>query len=163
MDIRAAPPPIVEWHGAGPLVKKQPGQGAGLPPLPRVCYDDQRSPFEAVHELQATQSILDAVLEAARASGLRRVYRVRLVIGELNELQQRWIQRYFDHLSEGSAAEDAEILVETIPPAFGCRDCGQEFGVRMSAVDTVRCPGCGGGNLALTRGREFLIRDMEGQ
>jgi hydrogenase nickel incorporation protein HypA/HybF len=116
-----------------------------------------------MHELQVTQSILDTVLQAARANGLGRVARIHLVIGELNELRQEWIQRYFDYLSEGSAAQGAQILVEEIPAAFGCQDCGREFPVQMSVVEALRCPGCRGKNLRLTRGREFLIRDMEGQ
>jgi hydrogenase nickel incorporation protein HypA/HybF len=116
-----------------------------------------------MHELQVTQSILDTVLEAARAGGLRRVARIHLVVGELNELRQEWIQHYFDHLSEGSAAQGATILVEEVPAGFACHDCGGQFQVQMSEVDTVRCPGCRGTNLSLARGREFLIRDVEGE
>lgn len=124
-----------------------------------------------MHELQVTQSILDTVLAAARESGLRSVCTIRLVIGELRELRQEWIQHYFDYLSAGSAAEGARILVRTVPAAFGCEDCGCEFpapiypapAVPGGAWDTTRCPECRGTSLSLVRGREFLIQDMEGQ
>ena len=116
-----------------------------------------------VHELQVTQSVLDTVLETARSSGLVRVSVVRLVIGELNDLRQQWIQRYFDYLSEGTAAEGARILVRTVPAAFGCRDCGREFQVQISASDALCCPSCQGRNLFLSGGRDFLIQDMEGE
>lgn len=115
--------------------------------------------LRGVHELQVTQSILDTVLEAARSNSLRSVSRIRLVVGELHELRQEWIQRYFDYLSEGSAAEGAKILVETIPAALGCLDCGFE----VQLHDAARCPECRGANLSLVRGREFLIQEMEGQ
>lgn len=124
-----------------------------------------------MHELQLTQSILDTVLAAARKSGLRRICTIRLVIGELRELRQEWLQHYFDYLSAGSAAERARLLVRTVPAALGCEDCGCEFPAPIDptqagpggAWDTTRCPGCRGANLCLVRGREFLIQDMEGQ
>ena len=124
-----------------------------------------------MHELQVTQSILDTVLAAARENGLRSVCTINLVIGELRELRQEWIQHYFDYLSAGSAAEGARLLVRTVPAAFGCEDCRCEFPAAIDpaqaapggAWDTTRCPECQGTRLSLVRGREFLIQDIEGQ
>jgi len=114
-----------------------------------------------VHELPITQSILDTALACAQASGAGKILRIHLVIGELNELRQEWIQRYFDYLSRDTAAVGAQILVEQVPAAFRCRGCGQDFEVAIREIERVRCPNCGSAELALERGREFLIRDME--
>ena len=92
----------------------------------------------------------DTVLAAARENGLRSVCTINLVIGELRELRQEWIQHYFDYLSAGSAAEGARLLVRTVPAAFGCEDCRCEFSAAIDpaqaapggAWDTTRCPEC---------------------
>jgi hydrogenase nickel incorporation protein HypA/HybF len=114
-----------------------------------------------VHELAVTRSILDTVLAHAEANGVRRILRIHLMIGELNEFRQEWIQRYFDYLSRDTLAEDARLVVEQVPAAFRCRDCDQDFVVSLREIERVGCPGCGGADLVLERGREFLIRDME--
>jgi hydrogenase nickel incorporation protein HypA/HybF len=114
-----------------------------------------------VHELAVTRSILETVLAHAQASGAVRVLRIHLVVGALNELQEEWIQRYFDYLSRDSPAEGAELVVEPVPAAFRCSSCAVEFEVEIRNIDRVRCPRCSDDNLVLERGREFLIRAME--
>jgi hydrogenase nickel incorporation protein HypA/HybF len=116
-----------------------------------------------VHELAVTRSILETVLAHARASGAGRVLRIYLVVGVLNELQEEWIQRYFDYLSRESPAEGAELVVEPVPAMFRCTSCALEFEVEIRSVDRVRCPDCSEENVVLERGREFLIRAMEVQ
>ena len=114
-----------------------------------------------MHELQVTRSILQTVLDRAAQSDARKVLKIRLLVGELNDFQQEWIQRYFDLLSKASVAEGAQIVVERVPAAFRCHDCGRDFEVEIRLIDRVRCPQCSGVNFSLQRGREFLIRDME--
>jgi hydrogenase nickel incorporation protein HypA/HybF len=114
-----------------------------------------------VHELPITQSILDIVLAHARANQARKVVRIHLTVGELSELRQEWVQRYFDYLSRDTPAEGAEIAVERIPAAFRCLDCGRHFEVGIREMDRARCPGCSGTRICLERGDELLIRDME--
>ncbi len=114
-----------------------------------------------MHELSVTQSILDTVLRNAEAHGAARITSIRLSVGELNDLNREWIQRYFDYLSAGTVAEGATIAIARTPAGFTCHDCGTEFDVELSAVDSIRCPECDGRNCTLERGREFYIEDME--
>jgi hydrogenase nickel incorporation protein HypA/HybF len=114
-----------------------------------------------MHELQVTQDILQTVLDYASRNDVKKILRIRLLVGELNDFQQDWVQRYFDRVSKASIAEGAEITLEKVPTAFRCRDCGRDFEVEVSLTDRVRCPHCGGADFSLLRGRELLIRDME--
>jgi hydrogenase nickel incorporation protein HypA/HybF len=116
-----------------------------------------------MHELQVTHGILDTVLRSARDANARRVVRIRLRIGELSDVRQEWLQRYFDYLSSGTIAEGAEILVRRIPVGFDCRDCNSQFDMDLKSTDRVRCPVCGGTNCTLERGREFLVDEMEAE
>jgi hydrogenase nickel incorporation protein HypA/HybF len=114
-----------------------------------------------MHELQVTQSILQTVLRRASEAGARRVHRIWLQVGELNDYQQEWIQRYFDLIARASIAEGAQIAVERVPASFRCRDCGWEFEAELRLIDRLRCPACSSANASMQHGKEFLIRDME--
>ena len=64
-----------------------------------------------MHELPVTESILKIVLKHARVSGVRKVRTIRLIVGKLSDLEDEWIQRYFDYLSKGTVAEGARLGV----------------------------------------------------
>ncbi len=112
-----------------------------------------------MHELSVTNSIVDTVVRYATKNGAKRVSTIRLGIGELSDMNEEWIQRYYDKLSNGTVAEGAKIRIERIQPGFCCSDCQTDFD--MQFTDSVRCPSCGGTNCTLERGREFFIEDME--
>jgi hydrogenase nickel incorporation protein HypA/HybF len=134
-----------------PAAFRRPGNRIGYKRLPR----------KTMHELQVTNSILHTVLDRAVQSDVRKILKIRLLVGELNDFQQEWIQRYFDLLSKASIAEGAQITIERVPAAFRCHDCGQDFEVEIRFIDRVQCPQCSGVNFSLQRGRELLIQDME--
>ena len=114
-----------------------------------------------MHELQVTKNIFQIALDRAGPRDARKILKIRLLVGELTDFQQEWIQRYFDLLSKDSIAEGAQIAVERVPAAFLCHDCGRDFHVDVRIIDRVLCPQCSGTNFSLQRGREFLIQDME--
>ncbi len=114
-----------------------------------------------MHELQVTKSILQTALEMAAQSNAARILTIRLLVGELNDFRQEWMQRYFDLLSKNSIAEGARLSVQSVPASFFCHDCGREFPAELRLLDRVLCPQCSGANFTLQRGKELLIRDME--
>jgi hydrogenase nickel incorporation protein HypA/HybF len=78
-----------------------------------VLNSTYREELPEMHELAVTESILNVVLKNAEASQAKKVIAVGLRIGDMTELQDEWIQRYFDHLSKGTLAEGA-LLKEVI-------------------------------------------------
>jgi hydrogenase nickel incorporation protein HypA/HybF len=58
-----------------------------------------------MHELPITESILKIVLKHAEMNSARKVITVHLQVGKLSDLEDDWIQRYFDYLSKGTIAE----------------------------------------------------------
>jgi hydrogenase nickel incorporation protein HypA/HybF len=89
-----------------------------------------------VHELQVTERILDIAIRHASGHDVSRIVRIRLRIGELSDLEDEWIQRYFDHLSRGTLAEREELREP-------------------------KCPGCGQSDCRLVSGREYLVENIE--
>lgn len=116
---------------------------------------------KAIHELAVTEGILSVVLEHAERNGAQRVLSISIVVGELRDIVEDWVQRYFDYLSRGTAAEGANIRIERSPAMCRCEDCGNLFNVNIWDSGRVLCPGCGGGKAVLESGREFYVKEIE--
>lgn len=112
-----------------------------------------------IHELAVTEDILQVVLKYATENNARRVAGIHLQVGELRDLEEEWIQRYFDYLSRGTMAEGAKILVKRIPVTLACAECADLFHADIRQEE-ISCPGCGSKNIRLVSGREFLIEGI---
>ncbi len=116
-----------------------------------------------MHELPVIQSILDVVLNHARMNQVSRVFSIALAIGELSDLQDEWLQRYFDYISKGTLAQSARLVIERTPVVLKCSNCAKEIQVKTAEMNDVICPACGGKELTLIAGREYFIKSMEAQ
>lgn len=93
-----------------------------------------------MHELGITRSIVDVVLRNAQAQQAKQVLSVSLVIGEMRNLEEEWVQRYFDRCAKGTLAEGAKIKIQKVPMAFYCNDCGSTFQLAMGSDRHMCCP-----------------------
>jgi hydrogenase nickel incorporation protein HypA/HybF len=114
-----------------------------------------------MHELQVTERILDIALKHAARHDVSRIVRIGLRIGELSDLEDEWIQRYFDYLSRGTLAEDAKLAIERAPIVLGCESCDNSFEIRKEELGSPACPECGETSCRLVSGREYLVRNIE--
>jgi hydrogenase nickel incorporation protein HypA/HybF len=115
-----------------------------------------------MHELPITQSILDIVIKHASTNNVKRVMSVTLRIGEMSDLEDEWIQRYFDYLSKDTVAENAKLKIERTPVVMQCNGCSHSFEVNIRKTKEIACPGCGSRkNFSLVSGREYYVKDME--
>lgn len=116
---------------------------------------------DVMHELAVTESILNVVLKHANSNQVTKVVGINLRIGELSDLQDEWIQRYFDYLSKGTLAEGARLKIERSPIVFKCQSCGSEFQASFGPGKDVSCSQCGSTDVTLIGGREYFIKDIE--
>ncbi|MDQ5984434.1 MAG: Hydrogenase maturation factor HypA [Syntrophus sp. SKADARSKE-3] len=116
-----------------------------------------------MHELPITESILKIVLRHAAMNKVRKVMTIHLRVGRLSDLEDEWIQRYFDYLSKGSIAEGAMLKIERTPIMLQCNACTGTYEVEMSNLAEAVCPDCGKKDGKLISGREYYIKDMEVQ
>lgn len=114
-----------------------------------------------MHELPVMERILKTVLDHAGNHQVNRIVTINLRVGELTDLLDEWMQRYFDYLSKGTLAQGAVLKIERSPVVLTCRDCAELLNIEKKEWDKAICPGCGGSNLALSAGREFYIKDIE--
>lgn len=113
-----------------------------------------------MHELPVTEEILKIALNHGEKNGAKKIVRVHLSIGELTDLLDDWVQRYFDYLAKDSIAEGAELIIERIPIRVLCDGCGEAFEVDKKKMNFA-CPACGEKSAELVSGREFTVKSIE--
>jgi len=114
-----------------------------------------------MHELSVTESLLQVVLRHAGEGGAAKVVSVSVRIGELSDLVNEWMQRYFDYLSRGTIAEGATIRIERIPATFRCDACGDVFPADPRTREAIHCPRCASDAMTLVTGRECYVQQIE--
>jgi hydrogenase nickel incorporation protein HypA/HybF len=114
-----------------------------------------------VHELPVIQAVLDIVLKHVRLNNVSKVHSIALAVGDLSDLQDDWLQRYFDYVSKNTPAEGARLVIERTPVVLKCGSCAREIPVKSSEIKDVVCPGCGNKEFTLIAGREYFIKSME--
>ena len=114
-----------------------------------------------MHELQVTERILDIVVKHAEANSVQKVLSIQLRIGELSDLENEWIQKYFDYLSKDTVANGAKLRIERAPVVMQCDECAHAFEVNIKEIKEIQCPECDNKKCSLVSGREYYIKDME--
>ena len=111
-----------------------------------------------MHELAITESILNIVLDEAKAAQANKITKINLVIGELSGVVSDCVQFYFDFLKKDNAAEGATIDFKTVPAQLRCRDCSTSFNPKDSAWV---CPSCQGASVEVVSGRDCYVESIE--
>lgn len=114
-----------------------------------------------MHELPVTKSICDIVVRHATANRAARVVSVQLEIGVLSDLENEWVQRYFDYVSRGTVAEGADLDIKKVPAVFSCNRCGRRFTINSLAQEGIACKPCGSEEVQLISGRKYLVKSIE--
>jgi len=116
-----------------------------------------------MHEMPITESILNIVLKHAVMNKASKVMAIHLQIGKLSDLEDEWMQRYFDYLSKGSIAEGAKLKIERTPIVVRCDGCAASYEAQVAQIGNLSCPSCGEKKGTLVSGREYYIKSMEVQ
>lgn len=116
-----------------------------------------------MHELSVCGDILAIVLRHAKAARIAEIGTITIEAGELSDVAEIWLQRYFTSISRGTAAEHARLEVLRVPAVFDCGACGCRFsGNFRESGDRLLCPRCGGGEVLLVSGDQCVVKSMEG-
>ena len=116
-----------------------------------------------MHELPITEGILKIALKHAEVNNVRQVMAIHLQIGKLSDLEDEWIQRYFDYLSKGTVAQGPKLKIERTPIMVQCSACSASYETEVAKLGDLVCPGCGEKGGTLLSGREYYIKEMEVQ
>ena len=112
-------------------------------------------------ELPVVNSIFNLCIKHATANKANKILSVKLVVGEVSDLNDEWIQRYFDYLSKDTMAEGAQLTIERVPLVVRCKACSESFHLNLRYGRQIECPHCKGTEFAYVSGREYRIESME--
>lgn len=113
-----------------------------------------------MHELALTQSIVDLVVERARAERLHTVTRVVVEVGAAAGVDPEALRFCFDVVVGGTMAREAELVIEPLPLLARCRSCRQEF---EPTTRLAPCPACRRTGTDLVGGRELRVTSFDGE
>lgn len=111
-----------------------------------------------MHELSVCQGMLSQVEAIALQHQAKRVAAITLQIGPLSGIEPALLQQAFTLARAGSVAEEATLVIESLPVRVLCRQCGQESDVTPNRL---LCSHCGDYHTQLVSGDEMLLASVE--
>ena len=111
-----------------------------------------------MHEFSICQALLQQLDELALRHGASGVERVTVQIGPLSGVEPQLLSAAFAVARRGSCAQDAELLLESLPLRIRCAACGIEA---EATLERLCCAECGSSRTEVTSGTELLLRRVE--
>lgn len=122
------------------------------------CHKNKGSDM---HELPIVKNILQVVLKHAVAHEVKKVLAIHIRVGEMSDLEDKWIQKYFDYLAKDNVVKGARLVIERVPVVMKCSDCFMSYEVDLKKDEAMACPECGSVNGTMVSGREYFIKNLE--
>lgn len=104
------------------------------------------------------KGVLDACVDAAEKAGETKITHIKLIIGELTQIQPDALEFAFEALSPETIASSATLELDLRKPISLCNECGNRYEHDRFQM---LCPKCGSFNLEQVQGREFLVDSIE--
>ncbi len=111
-----------------------------------------------MHELYATQGILDRAIQKAGEQNAKRITDVYIVVGEISSYQDESVQFYWDEISKATLAADAKLHFRHVPAELQCMNCGTKYHPQEGEV---LCPNCGSSGARIWSGEEFYLEALD--
>ena len=105
------------------------------------------------------QGVVEILLRAAAEHGVRKVSRVRLVVGKMTAALPAALEFSFEALKQGTLLEGAVLEIEEKGIEARCLECSYTF----ETGDRFRCPSCGSARTEVVAGRELYVDYFEGE
>lgn len=111
-----------------------------------------------MHELFATQAILDKALQKAGEQNAKRITNLYLVVGEVSTYTDDSVQFYWDEISKGTIAEQAQLHFRRVPAELQCMACFTKYN---PVEGEILCPNCGAIGAKILSGEEFYMEALD--
>ena len=111
-----------------------------------------------MHEMSLAQNILDIVLNAANQNNVKKVQKITIRAGQLRGIVPEQLRFCFGFVAKDSIAEEADLVVNSLPIRGRCKQCSEEFFVKEF---TFKCPQCENEDIEVLQGMELLVENIE--
>ena len=111
-----------------------------------------------MHELYATQAILDKAIQKAGEEKAKRITNLYLVVGEISTYSDESVQFYWDQICKDTIAENAKLHFRHVPAELQCMSCFTKYQPKEGEIV---CPNCGGTGAKVVAGEEFFMEALD--
>ena len=111
-----------------------------------------------MHELYATQAILEKAVKKAVEQNAKRITNLYLVVGEISSYADESVQFYWDEICKGTIAENAKLHFRHVPAEMQCMACFTKY---KPVDDEIVCPNCGSAGAKIVAGEEFFMEALD--
>ncbi len=111
-----------------------------------------------MHEMAIAQGILDIVLRTAAQNNAMKVMGVKLLIGQMTQIEPESLTFGFEAVAMGSIAEGAVVDITIVPLVGECDNCKEQFPIERYCFF---CPSCDSTKVTVISGRELAVEYLE--
>jgi hydrogenase nickel incorporation protein HypA/HybF len=111
-----------------------------------------------MHELAVCQALIEQVERVARDNAARRILSITVSVGPLSGIEARLLEHAYPLAAAGTVAEEAKLVVVTVPVRVRCRTCRAETEV---ASNRLLCGSCNDWQVDVIAGEEMLLQRVE--
>ena len=111
-----------------------------------------------MHELYATQAILEKAIQKATEENAKRITDVYLVVGEISTYVDDSVRFYWDEISKQTIAEGATLHFRRVRAEMQCMACFTKY---FPEGDEILCPNCGSSGAKILAGEEFYMEALD--
>lgn len=111
-----------------------------------------------MHEMSIAQSVIDIVRQHLPADDRAPVRSVRLKVGRMSGVVPASLEFCFGVLATGTRIAGAALVIEDVPVAARCGECGTTSEMPFPFVE---CPACGSDRMTMVSGTELQVVDIE--
>ncbi len=113
-----------------------------------------------MHEFSVIQNILDIVDDIIEENGLKKVTKVKLLIGKMRQIVPETMRFAFEAATKDTPLEAATLEMTFKPIHMKCKQCEKEFIVHENCYF---CESCQSSDLSVIHGQELIIESVEGE
>lgn len=113
-----------------------------------------------MHELAVATGIVEIAEATLHENGLKKIYAVQVVIGELTCVDESALRFAFEPASKGTVVENAELHIIVQKALAKCEPCDLLF---APCGFVAQCPICSGFITSIVNGRELYVKSIEAE
>ncbi len=133
-----------------------------------------------MHEWALAEAVLKSSIKEAKKRNLKKLIEVKIVLGELQGIEQEIVEFSLDNLKKGTMAEEAKFIFIDEIATFKCRNCQNEWKLKEANLNDhsikesihfvpevvhsfMRCSRCGSPDFEVVSGRGIYIDEITGE
>jgi hydrogenase nickel incorporation protein HypA/HybF len=113
--------------------------------------------MQQVHELSLCDNLLSQVVTIAKQNNARSVESITVQIGALSGVEPILLDSAFSMIKVGTVAEQAQLILQTLPVIVLCQKCGTQSEV---SANRLLCNACRSHETTLLSGDELLLASV---